>query len=71
MLVMMELMALPFKVLTEFPTIPSGLVYSLNYPSLVSAGADCYRGLLKEISEDQWHRSFYVPVKTVIIGSDR
>ncbi|XP_046384464.1 thyroid adenoma-associated protein homolog isoform X2 [Ischnura elegans] len=57
--------------LNEFPCIPDGLVYSLPYTHLVSAGADCYRCLLKGMDEAQWQKHFYLPFKCVLKGKDR
>ncbi|XP_071441913.1 tRNA (32-2'-O)-methyltransferase regulator THADA [Hetaerina americana] len=59
------------EALTKFPSIPSGLIYSLYFPNLVSAGADSYREIIKEITLDQWMTSFYCLLKTVMIGKDR
>ena len=47
-----------------------GLVYSLNKPGLVSAGADMYYALLKQINlESEWCALFQNPVINILTGT--
>lgn len=56
-------------VITENVNWIEGVVYSLYKPGLVSAGADMYYAILKQIkSEDEWYSLFLNKIVTVLNG---
>ncbi|CAG2056777.1 unnamed protein product [Timema podura] len=57
------------KALEDFPLLTKGLVWSLSYSHLVSAGTLAYRACLKDIDENDW-MLFFMPAIEVVVTTE-
>nr|CAD7452480.1 unnamed protein product [Timema tahoe] len=55
--------------LEDFPLLTKGLVWSLSYSPLVSAGTLAYRACLKDIDESDW-MLFFMPAIEVVVTTE-
>ena len=59
-----------FQAFADFPDLVSGLVSSLSYSHLVSAGSSVYKNCLKDMDIDDWTAVFMPLIVEVLTGRE-
>ena len=59
-----------FQAFADFPNLVSGLVSSLSYSHLVSAGSGAYKSCLKDMDVDDWTTVFMPLIVEVLTGRE-
>jgi len=59
-----------FQAFADFPDLVSGLVSSLSYSHLVSAGSGAYRSCLIDMDVDDWTAVFMSVIVEVLTGRE-
>jgi hypothetical protein len=68
--IMYYIFVIYFQAFGDFPDLVSGLVSTLSYNHLVSAGSGVYKSCLKEMDADDWTTVFMPLIVEVLTGSE-
>ncbi|XP_033607441.1 uncharacterized protein LOC111864554 isoform X3 [Cryptotermes secundus] len=58
------------KAFADFPDLAPGLISSLSYSHLASAGSDVYKTCLENMDENNWIAIFMTPLVEILTGTD-